>query len=182
MRGIWCPDTTIDAEICGANHGNSAVSWNAPAGLAPNGTRLRCKCFEHCHLRLGHDPCRLARQVNESCERSDVCETILDPCQLVWQVNQSCERSGVYTPSSGYYGILCHCQQNSFTCQTSWQGSRKIRRVVTSLTKLVHLPDKLTGVRPRRGREDVFRLSEQTASRMGSWGTSRNHATLFADT
>ena len=46
-------------------------------------------------LRLGHDPCQLVWQVNESCERSEVCETLQDPCQLAWQVNESCERSDV---------------------------------------------------------------------------------------
>ncbi len=40
--------------------------------------------------KADRDPCRLARQVNEICERA--ARTVnqrLDPCQLVWQVNES---------------------------------------------------------------------------------------------
>ena len=75
----------------------SKVTQDATTGLVLNGTRLRRKCFRTCHLRLGRNPCRLARQVNESCKRVDFCETIQDPCQLAWQVNKSCKRGGVCT-------------------------------------------------------------------------------------
>ena len=39
------------------------------------------------------DPCRLARPVNESCERrGELTRASQDPCRLVRPVNESCER------------------------------------------------------------------------------------------
>jgi thiamine monophosphate synthase len=34
------------------------------------------------------DPCRLARQVNKSCQRRGFRAILRDSCQLAWQVNE----------------------------------------------------------------------------------------------
>ncbi len=85
--------------------------------------------------KADHDPCRLARQVNEFCERA--ARTVnqrLDPCQLVWQVNESGSENGV-------------SREDSFTCRTSRQGSSLASRVS-------HLANKTTSPagQARRGR------------------------------
>ena len=85
--------------------------------------------------KADHDPCRLARQVNEFCERA--ARTVnqrLDPCQLVRQVNESGSENGV-------------SREDSFTCRTSRQGSSLASRVS-------HLANKTTSPagQARRGR------------------------------
>ena len=85
--------------------------------------------------KADHDPCRLARQVNEFCERAArMVNQRLDPCQLVWQVKESGSENGV-------------SREDSFTCRTSRQGSSLASRVS-------HLANKTTSPagQARRGR------------------------------
>ena len=104
----------------------SKVAVPATTGPAPNGTRLRREGFQQHHLRSGYTPAGLSGRWTSLASEVAITGPLQDPCQLAWQVNESFQRIDVCGVSSGNCVIAPPRSQNSFTGQTSWQGSNNV--------------------------------------------------------